>query len=429
MQLVAPWLFMDQDESSVGERKPAAIVGDGDISSDRINIESKPQTKGKSAKARPGGNGRKGYRKPKDRPKRPMSAYNIFFKEQREKLIAERETLASEKGDNLRTGSQFFSHLGKTIGRRWKDLPAEERSRFEHMAKLELEKYRETMKKYFANKEKEEVRGAADEKDTGDWQSKARVPTNQPTSPSSSMLNSPSTQRPQLPNLTSLLQHRSPEQPVAVPGHLSGLLRSSQDMAANVMLPPQVTMDHDAIYGQNPFLGSDMAAYLPSIGQQERMQQLKAMNHGQLLSGSTRGSDWLTSSVHAHASVSARLQQEHRQRAELLDIINATHQGNLPLIPHHQGFSQQALLAYFQGPGTQLRAIGDHGTGLPSQWPLTLQQGAHGVGFLPDAQGSPPVSDEALARLIAALRGTSHDGQQPRAPTAEDGKFYNNRQG
>lgn len=74
------------------------------------------------------------WKKPKGMPKRPLSAYNIFFKAEREKMIRVRSKGANGPGIG-------FANLAKTIACKWKDLDEESRSPFEALAAQEKEKY------------------------------------------------------------------------------------------------------------------------------------------------------------------------------------------------------------------------------------------------------------------------------------------------
>lgn len=80
-------------------------------------------------------------RKPKDMPRRPLSAYNIFFKEERTKMIRE----ASKGGAATTVG---FEALAKTIGQRWKILREREANRYKDLAKADMERYRQQMELY-----------------------------------------------------------------------------------------------------------------------------------------------------------------------------------------------------------------------------------------------------------------------------------------
>jgi len=82
-------------------------------------------------------------RKPKDMPRRPLSAYNIFFKEERARLLAERQALGAAAGEKI-----GFEKMAKTIGKRWKELSAEELGRFKLLAKDDTERYRREMDAY-----------------------------------------------------------------------------------------------------------------------------------------------------------------------------------------------------------------------------------------------------------------------------------------
>ena len=80
-------------------------------------------------------------RKPKDMPRRPLSAYNFFFKEERENLIAEKRTgtgtlaqaemriQAQDKDPNTRK-KELFASIGKIIAARWKEVESLELKRF-----------------------------------------------------------------------------------------------------------------------------------------------------------------------------------------------------------------------------------------------------------------------------------------------------------
>lgn len=140
-------------------------------------------------------------KKPKDMPKRPLSAYNIFFKEERARILDgipaplgypgpeeqpdeddddqendddhekdeenEKEQGGNDgsprkekKGRSSRTigskkshhraphGKIGFESLAKTIGLRWKDLTAKEREHYQKLADEDLERYKREMDVY-----------------------------------------------------------------------------------------------------------------------------------------------------------------------------------------------------------------------------------------------------------------------------------------
>jgi hypothetical protein len=79
---------------------------------------------------------RSGWKKPKDAPKRYLSAYNYFFSNERQRINAESDERAG------------FSRLGKIIGQRWKSLTDNQRQPYEIMAEKDIDRYREEMKIY-----------------------------------------------------------------------------------------------------------------------------------------------------------------------------------------------------------------------------------------------------------------------------------------
>mmetsp|Transcript_14558 Transcript_14558/g.20550 ORF Transcript_14558/g.20550 Transcript_14558/m.20550 type:complete len:464 (+) Transcript_14558:206-1597(+) len=97
-------------------------------------------------------------KKPKDMPRRPLSAYNIFFKEERAKILgsatAEGHPATAHDNDNedrktrAPHGKIGFENLAKTIGRRWKSLNPSHLERFKVLAHEDMERYRREMDEY-----------------------------------------------------------------------------------------------------------------------------------------------------------------------------------------------------------------------------------------------------------------------------------------
>lgn len=107
------------------------------------------------------------WKKPKDMPRRPLSAYNIFFKQQRELMIAEAAGRAggaagSDSRSKKRSSKSVgigFANLARTIAANWKDLPDATRAPFEARAALEKERYNEEMLVWRAKQKEEKDRG------------------------------------------------------------------------------------------------------------------------------------------------------------------------------------------------------------------------------------------------------------------------------
>ena len=101
-----------------------------------------------------------------DKPKRPLSAYNIFFKHERAKLVSDAPdvetpvTLESLKVDPTRQpnkrrhrkthGKIGFADLARTIAEKWKSLDAEQRTVYEACAAKEKERYRKEVSEWKA---------------------------------------------------------------------------------------------------------------------------------------------------------------------------------------------------------------------------------------------------------------------------------------
>jgi hypothetical protein len=113
-------------------------------------------------------------KKPKDKPKRPLSAYNFFFKEEREKILKvvlggddpkvsaelnsdpdSEEFISPEMMERLRKdgGKVSFEEMGKLIGQRWKNIDPDRLSKYSEMAGEDTERYKKEMQSYNGRQE------------------------------------------------------------------------------------------------------------------------------------------------------------------------------------------------------------------------------------------------------------------------------------
>eukprot|EP00934_Nitzschia_sp_Nitz4_P006104 Nitzschia sp. Nitz4//scaffold123_size70294//3909//5630//NITZ4_005917-RA/size70294-processed-gene-0.13-mRNA-1//-1//CDS//3329534452//6094//frame0 len=102
------------------------------------------------------------WKKPKDMPRRPLSAYNIFFKQQREAMMAAasngNEGSASSGRSSNKSVGIGFANLARTIAANWKELPDSTRAPFEEMAAKEKERYNKEMLVWRAKQKEEKER-------------------------------------------------------------------------------------------------------------------------------------------------------------------------------------------------------------------------------------------------------------------------------
>ncbi|KAK1737334.1 hypothetical protein QTG54_012201 [Skeletonema marinoi] len=66
------------------------------------------------------------------KPKRPMSAYNFFFREERANILSE-STKKTEEGEAAEPTS--FEDIGRIIGQRWRAIDPDELAKYKEMAR------------------------------------------------------------------------------------------------------------------------------------------------------------------------------------------------------------------------------------------------------------------------------------------------------
>jgi hypothetical protein len=116
-------------------------------------------------------------KKPKNKPKRPLSAYNIFFRDERANILAgipdkdeddnedNEDDENNEDGDGLDEtkkkssgkkrkrpphGKIGFESLAKIVGQRWKELKPDELAKYKKLADVDMVRYRAEMESYVA---------------------------------------------------------------------------------------------------------------------------------------------------------------------------------------------------------------------------------------------------------------------------------------
>ncbi|GAX24969.1 hypothetical protein FisN_2Lh245 [Fistulifera solaris] len=111
---------------------------------------------------------RKRWKKPADHPKRPLSAYNLFFQWGRERLLAGESLIPLQQADIDRIdvdtrrhakrrhrrehGVIGFTELAKMLGTKWKELDPDSKEMFQRRADVEKIRYEKAVSLYKAEK-------------------------------------------------------------------------------------------------------------------------------------------------------------------------------------------------------------------------------------------------------------------------------------
>jgi len=100
--------------------------------------------------------GKTPWKKPKDMPRRPLSAYNLFFQSERKKLLTNR--VGQEQDVNSteprKPHGLGFGGMARRIAKKWKELDGPSRAVYEEGAKVEKIRYKREVR-VWKKKEKE----------------------------------------------------------------------------------------------------------------------------------------------------------------------------------------------------------------------------------------------------------------------------------
>jgi HMG-box domain len=75
-----------------------------------------------------------------ERPRRPLSAYNLFFQRERERMLHDIKHTTTEPRRS-RSGKIGFADMARAVAQRWKTINKEDKAIFEYMANVERKRY------------------------------------------------------------------------------------------------------------------------------------------------------------------------------------------------------------------------------------------------------------------------------------------------
>lgn len=109
-------------------------------------------------------------KKPKNQPKRPLSAYNIFFKEERQRILDRipdtpgiPDDSSTAKAKKKPHGKIGFQNLARAVAKQWQSLPREEVARYQQAANADAIRYKREMQEFMRNSKAAETKLSDDE--------------------------------------------------------------------------------------------------------------------------------------------------------------------------------------------------------------------------------------------------------------------------
>jgi hypothetical protein len=147
-------MCIDNDESCEDQGSPTKPTSPAEFNSPAV--------------AKKDSNAKKKWKKPKDMPKRPLSAYNLFFAEERRQLLHGGDTDFgvgdSVSGSSLIDGHSNknlgFAGLARSVATKWKTLNPAMKAPYEELARREKARYNSQIKKYNDQRLRTQTKGS-----------------------------------------------------------------------------------------------------------------------------------------------------------------------------------------------------------------------------------------------------------------------------
>ena len=132
----------DNDEGGQSEANPPLVI---------------PQSAHRVTKSKPSSKNAKAWRKPKGMPRRPLSAYNFFFRSERWRLLsvkisaqAAETNAAFDESNNPRqqTLGLGFADMARAFAKSWRGLGSADKKPFEEQARIDKVRYKLELKQW-----------------------------------------------------------------------------------------------------------------------------------------------------------------------------------------------------------------------------------------------------------------------------------------
>ena len=150
----------EAEEESTGEAKQQDAASKQEDTSNKQEEDTVSKPVAKTPPKKKATDFKPRRKKPRDAPRRPLSAYNIYFRQERAALIARNDEgnpdedfqvnldVVVATGKKRDDPSAVFQAAARTLATRWKKMAPEDKSEYEESAEDEMKRYRARVYEY-----------------------------------------------------------------------------------------------------------------------------------------------------------------------------------------------------------------------------------------------------------------------------------------
>ena len=296
-------------------------------------------------------------KKPKDMPKRPLSAYNLFFKDERERIVNSKDedkskqddadtrsadddtektsssslspsrSKASGRSSRVPHGKIGFANLAKIVGARWKELTTDRLEYYQSLAEEDMERYKKEMQEYHKAQDTKRKISKEEENQQATEEKRKRKETQEKIDEELEKACQQIKKRKVLDTGTAF----AAAVPAATSTPVTNISFDAPIDQANILHLPHATLPFQSTYAHTALQGQALSkAYLSQLQSVLQNQNQQQQKQAAISSAGTASSnnDPPSSSAASAGSISQQLQQQQQEKAALLQHLAMLRAGN-----------------------------------------------------------------------------------------------------